>query len=340
MKRCIDIAGGGLGQVAPNPMVGCVIVHERIIIGEGHHEKFGEAHAEVNAINSVHHKSLLKSSTLYVNLEPCNHQGKTPPCSDFIIENKIPKVVIGAIDSNSLVQGKGMEKLSKAGIDVKMGILEKECRELNKRFFTFHEKKRPYIILKWAETLDGFIAQIENDKSKTASRVSSDESLKLVHKWRSEEQAIMVGTTTVLADNPKLTVRHMQGRNPVRITIDKHLKISSDYNLLDKSVPTIIFTNEEKASVENLEYVKIDFEREMIQQIINELYKREIQSMIVEGGTKLLNSFLEKNLWDEMRVFVSKKEFAKGVKAPALSVKPFQNEKIGTDVLFFYRNSN
>lgn len=339
IRRCIELAKQGFGNVAPNPMVGCTIVHNGIVIGEGCHEKYGEAHAEVNAIHSVHHKNLLKDSTLYINLEPCAHYGHTPPCSDLIIENKIRRVVVGTTDTHPLVKGKGIEKLRNAGVEVKVGTLEKECRELNKRFFTFHEKKRPYIILKWAQTSDNFIAT-ENKKPTALGRISSDESLKLVHRWRSEETAIMVGTTTVLADNPQLTVRHVQGRNPIRITLDKHLKISSGFHLLDKSVPTVIFTCEEKASDTNLEYVKVDFENNMAEQILSELYKRNIQSLLVEGGTKLLESFIEKNLWDEARIFVSDKKIEKGVFAPALSIPPFYNEKIGSDILFFHKNNS
>lgn len=337
IKRCLELAMHGLGNVAPNPMVGCVIMHNGIVIGEGYHEKFGEAHAEVNAINSVHHKNLLKDSTLYVNLEPCAHFGKTPPCSDLIIENKIKYVVIGTTDTSPVVKGKGIEKLIKAGVDVKVGILEKECREINKRFFIFHEKKRPYVILKWAQTLDNFIA-VENNKPQTSGYIGSDESLKLVHQWRSEEQAIMVGTTTVLADNPKLTVRRVEGKNPIRITLDKHLKISSDFNLFDRTVPTIIFTCETKTSETNLEYVTIDFENNMMEQILSELHNRNIQSVIVEGGTKLLDSFIEKNLWDEARIFVSGKKFEKGVLAPQLSAPSFHHSKIGSDILFFHKN--
>ncbi len=340
MKRCIELAKQGFGKVAPNPMVGCVVVHNGIVIGEGYHQKLGDAHAEVNAINSVHHRTLLQDAALYTNLEPCLHFGRTPPCTNLIIENKIKQVIIGTTDTNPLVKGKGIEKLINAGVDVKVGTLEKECRELNKRFFIFHEKKRPYIILKWAQTLNNFIAETGSDKTKTTKYVGSDESLKVVHQWRNEEAAIMVGTTTVLADNPQLTVRHILGKNPIRITLDKHLKISSDFHLLDKSVRTIIFTCETKTSETNLEYVQIDFDNNMVGQVLHELHQRNIQSVIIEGGSKLLNSFIENNLWDEARVFVSEKKFEKGVEAPLLSTKPLHNEKIGNDILFFYNNPN
>jgi diaminohydroxyphosphoribosylaminopyrimidine deaminase/5-amino-6-(5-phosphoribosylamino)uracil reductase len=339
MQQCLLLAVKGLGKVAPNPMVGCVIVHDGEIIGEGYHQQYGLAHAEVNAINSVQNKELLKRSTLYVNLEPCSHYGKTPPCADLIIENKIPNVVIGSLDLNSLVNGKGIEKLTKAGINVIEGVLEEECVKLNKRFFIFHEKKRPYIILKWAQTTDGFIdAKRDNESSLKALQISNQESRKLVHQWRSLEQAIMVGTNTALLDNPQLTVRELKGANPLRITIDKWLRIPKEYHLLDKSTPTIIFTAVDATSVSNLEYVKIDFEQAIIPQILNELYNRSIQSLIVEGGEQLLNSFIEIDSWDEARVFISDKKIVNGVKVPVLKSNPVSKENINGDKLFtFFR---
>ncbi len=338
MQRCIGLGAQALGKAAPNPLVGCVIVHNGIVIGEGYHENYGEAHAEANAIASVHHKNLLKESTLYVNLEPCSHFGKTPPCSDLIIENKIPYVVTGCVDSNPLVKGKGIEKLVKAGIDVKTGVLEKECRELNRRFFTWHEKKRPYIILKWAQTQDGFIGKIENDRSQTTSYFTSEESLKLVHRMRSEEQAIMAGTNTILLDNPMLTVRRVPGRNPLRITFDRHLKIPPHFHILDKTVPTLIFTAEDKPSEPNLEYARVDFNQDLLAAVLAELHKREIQSVIVEGGEKLLNSFIEKVLWDEVRVFTADKKFLAGVNAPKVTGQVVSEFKIENDKITICRN--
>ena len=238
LNKCIEIARLGIGNVSPNPMVGSVIVYKGEVIGEGYHEKYGSDHAEVNAINSVKDKSLLSKSTLYVNLEPCSHFGKTPPCSDLIIKHRIPKVVIGCIDTYSKVAGTGIGYMRNAGIDVKVGIMEKESRELNKRFFTFHEKKRPYIILKWAESKDGFIAP----KHQTEPFwMTSSKSKILVHKWRSEEDAILVGRITAEKDNPSLTVREVKGKNPIRIVIDKDLKLSSDLNLFDSNTKTLIF---------------------------------------------------------------------------------------------------
>lgn len=337
MQQCILLALKGFGKVAPNPMVGCVIVHDGKIIGEGYHQQYGQAHAEVNAIKSVENKELLLKSTLYVNLEPCSHYGKTPPCADLIIEYKIPNVVIGSIDSNSVVNGRGIEKLTKAGINVTEGILEAECKELNKRFFTFHEKKRPYIILKWAQTTDGFIDAKRNEESPgKALQISNAGSRKRVHQWRSQEQAIMVGTNTALLDNPQLTVRDWHGENPLRITIDKWLRIPKQNYLFDKSTPTLIFTALNEVSVPNLEFVKIDFEQAILPQILNELYKRSIQSLLIEGGEQLLNSIIDIDSWDEARVFISNKKIEKGVKAPLLKMDPVSKENINGDKLFTF----
>jgi diaminohydroxyphosphoribosylaminopyrimidine deaminase/5-amino-6-(5-phosphoribosylamino)uracil reductase len=337
LKRCLDLAVKGLGKVAPNPMVGCVIVHEGTIIGEGYHHQYGKAHAEVNAIESVENKELLKNSTLYVNLEPCSHFGKTPPCADLIIQHKIPYVVIGSVDSNSLVCGTGIKKLIEAKIDVKVGVLEDECRKLNKRFFTYHEKKRPFIILKWAQSADGFIDIIrhEEDKKKPI-QISNSDSKKLLHLWRSQEQAIMVGTNTALLDNPQLTVRDIAGKNPLRITIDKWLRIPKHFHLFDQSTPTLIFTAAEAASTHNLEYVKIDFDNSIIPQILEELYKRQIQSIIIEGGEQLINSFIDTDMWDAARVFISEKKLGSGINAPKLNVQPVVRENISGDKLLFY----
>ncbi len=337
IKRCLDLAVKGLGQVAPNPMVGCVIVCDGEIIGEGYHEQYGQAHAEVNAVNSVKDKSLLKKSTLYVNLEPCSHFGKTPPCADLIIEHKIPYVVIGSIDSNSLVSGKGIEKLAKAGVDVKSGTLEDDCKKLNKRFFTYHEKKRPYIILKWAQTADGFIDVKRNEEGTSKPiQISNSDSKKLLHLWRSQEQAIMIGTNTALLDNPQLTVREVEGKNPLRITVDKWLRIPKQFNLFDKTTPTLIFTSVNEPSQTNLEFVQVDFEKAVIPQMLDELYKRNIQSLIVEGGENILNSFIDAGLWDSARVFISEKTLGKGVSAPIMQQQAIIKENISGDKLLFY----
>ncbi len=321
MKLCLDLARKGLGSVAPNPMVGSVIVVNKKIIATGYHEQYGGAHAEVNAINSVLDKKLLEQSTLYVNLEPCSHFGKTPPCVDLIIKSKIPRVVIGCLDVFAKVNGRGIKKLKKAGIDVRVGVLEKECKMLNKTFFTYHQKKRPYIILKWAQTADGFI-DIERSfsSSKKAIKISDKQNKIAGHKLRSETQAIMVGTNTALLDNPHLTTRLVKGKNPLRIVIDRDLKIPRHFNLLDKNVLTLVFTAEEAKSEHNLEFVKINFQKNILPQILKELYKREIQSLMVEGGAKLLNSFIENNLFDEVRVFTAKKKIKHGVKAPNLKL--------------------
>lgn len=339
MKHCLDLAVQGLGSVAPNPMVGCVIVSDGEIIGEGYHQKYGEAHAEVNAISSVKDKELLKKSILYVNLEPCSHFGKTPPCADLIIEHKIPNVVIGSIDSNVLVSGKGIKKLEEAGISVTVGVLEADCRKLNKRFFTYQEKKRPYVILKWAQTADGFIDVKRHEESTSKPiQISNSDSKKLLHLWRSQEQAIMIGTNTALLDNPQLTVREVKGKNPLRITIDKWLRIPKHFYLFDKSTPTLVFTSSEEPSQTNLDFVKIDFDQEIIPQVLNELYKRNIQSLIVEGGENILNNFIDANLWDSARVFISDKKLEKGVSAPVLKKEPVVKENISGDKLLFYVN--
>lgn len=337
MLRCIQLAKQGFGNVAPNPLVGSVIVYEQNIIGEGYHQQYGQAHAEVNAVNAVENKELLSKSTLYVNLEPCSHYGKTPPCTDLIIKYRIPNVVIGSLDFNSIVNGRGIEKLVKAGINVTVGVLEEECKELNKRFFTFHQKKRPYIILKWAQTADEFIdAKRHSGSAEKALQISNAESRKLLHQWRSEEQAIMVGTNTALLDNPQLTVREYKGRNPLRICIDKWLRIPEQYYLFDRSTPTLIFTAIEKNSEINLEFVKINFELPVIPQIMNELFIRNVQSIIIEGGEQLLTAFIESGIWDEARVFIADKIIGKGVKAPQLKIVPKSEENINGDRLLVF----
>lgn len=339
MSRCLDLARLGIADVSPNPMVGCVIVYQEKIIGEGYHKKYGEAHAEVNAINSVKNLELLKESTLYVTLEPCAHHGLTPPCSDLIVAKKIPKVVIGTLDPFAEVAGKGIEKLHKAGIEVEIGILEKECREINKRFFTFHEKNRPYIILKWAQTLDGFIdIERESDNYGKPTWITGDLALRLVHKIRSEEDAILVGRKTVEKDNPSLTVRHWTGENPVRLVTDKNLQLSNDLNLFDNSEKTFVFNSVKDSEEKNLAYIKLKSSKNSISQILDELHSRKILSVIVEGGKQLLESFIKANLWDEAHLFTGNKFFYKGVNAPQLPGKFNVSEDLDSDQLFIFKN--
>ncbi|SEP54996.1 bifunctional diaminohydroxyphosphoribosylaminopyrimidine deaminase/5-amino-6-(5-phosphoribosylamino)uracil reductase RibD [Flavobacterium urocaniciphilum] len=338
MKRCLQLAKNGLGTTYPNPLVGSVVVYEGKIIGEGWHKKAGEPHAEVNAINSVKDKSLLKKSTIYVNLEPCSHFGKTPPCANLIIEHQIPKVVIGCIDSFSEVAGKGIEKLTNAGCEVILNVLEKECLAINKRFFTFHNKKRPYIILKWAESADGFIAPLEKE-TKTSIAISNVYSRQLVHKYRSEEQAILVGTHTVLEDNPSLDTRDWFGSNPIRIILDKSGKISDDYQIKNKKNPTIIFTEQENClNSENCIYENLTFDKNLIFNIMDFLFEKGIQSIIIEGGTQTLQHFIDDNLWDEARVFISENELVTGIKKPVFSEKCNQKHLIEKNQLKIYSN--
>jgi diaminohydroxyphosphoribosylaminopyrimidine deaminase/5-amino-6-(5-phosphoribosylamino)uracil reductase len=329
MQRCINLAQKGKGRVAPNPMVGSIIVYNGKVIGEGYHERFGSHHAEVNAINSVKDKSFLSECTLYVNLEPCSHFGKTPPCSDLIIKYKIPKVVIGSIDTYSEVSGTGIEKMRKAGIDVKVKVMNNESRELNKRFFTFHEKKRPYIIFKWAESKDGFIAP--NNQTEPFW-MTSKESKKLVHKWRSEEDAILIGRITAEKDNPSLTVREIKGDNPIRIVIDKDLKLSANLNLFNSESETIIVNAMKSENQSNNSYTKIEFNN-FINNTLKELHKQKIQSIIIEGGTTTIQSFINKDIWDEARIFTTNKEINNGIKAPRINGKILSETKIDTDSL-------
>jgi diaminohydroxyphosphoribosylaminopyrimidine deaminase / 5-amino-6-(5-phosphoribosylamino)uracil reductase len=337
MQRCLDLALLGIGDVAPNPMVGCVIVHEGVIIGEGYHMKYGEPHAEVNAIHSVKNPELLLESTLYVSLEPCAHFGKTPPCSDLIIESRIPKVVIGTVDPFAEVAGKGIERMKNAGIEVEVGLLEKESRSLNRRFFTFHEKKRPYIILKWAQTLDGFIDTDRTEKQHP-TWITNALAKRLVHKQRSEESAILIGTNTAEYDNPALTVREWTGAQPIRMVIDRIGRLNPELHIFDGNVPTWVFTAIERPDSENLKFITLDFNQNILPQMMAELYQREILSVIVEGGSELLNSFLEINLWDEAFVYTGNQFFGKGVAAPHISGKTIAYRKLDDCKLHVFRN--
>lgn len=326
IKRCIEIAKNGLGSTRPNPMVGSLIVHNNQIIGEGYTSAYGGNHAEVNAINSVIDKSLLKSSTLYVTLEPCSHYGKTPPCSDLIITHQIPNVVIGCIDDNKKVAGKGIRKLKEAGCCVKVGVLEDTCKRHHKRFFTFHNKKRPYIILKWAETSDGFIAPKAKNQQKPVW-ITNEFSRQLVHKWRAEEQAILVGTHTVIQDNPSLTTRDWTGLHPIRLVIDKESKLSKSYAVFNNEAQTISINKE-----------AIDFSKNVAQGISDLLFKDDITSVIIEGGAKTLQSFIDENLWDEARVFTGPTSFESGIKAPSFSGSLTTEKQIIKDILKIYIN--
>lgn len=340
IKRCIELAQNGFGTTYPNPMVGSVIVYEGKIIGEGWHKKAGEPHAEVNAVRSVKDKSLLKKATIYVSLEPCSHFGKTPPCCDLIISNKIPNVVVGTVDPNEKVAGRGIKRLIENGINVTVGVLEDECNELNKRFFTFHQKKRPYIILKWAESQDGFLApeKIDNQERKPVW-ITNQYSRQLVHKWRSEEQAILVGTQTVIDDNPKLNTRDWSGNNPVRVVLDQNNRISKDSFVFDESATTIVFTkSENNISTENTIFEKIDFNENIVSQILDILYKHQIQSIIIEGGRQTLQAFIESDLWDEARIFIGTSTFEKGVKAPIIQKSNIFKTTIQNDELLYIRN--
>ena len=337
MHRCLELAVKGLGNVAPNPMVGCVIVYNGAIIGEGYHQKYGEAHAEVNAIASVTDKNLLKESMVYVSLEPCSHHGKTPPCSDLLIAHKVKRVVIGCLDTNPLVAGKGIEKLRNAGIEVITGVLENEARELNKRFFTYHEKKRPYIILKWAQTKDGFISKIP-PFTKEENWITNGESKKLVHTWRAQEQAILIGTTTALLDNPALTVRLTGGKNPIRILIDKDLKVPIASAIFSNEAETIVVTEKNQSSKNNIIYHQIDFTKDITTQILDFLYDKKITSLIIEGGAHTLQSFIDKGLWDEARIFIGNKYFKTGIKAPVVNSNSSCKQMIGDDELHILVN--
>ena len=334
IDKCIRLARKGALDVSPNPMVGCVIVNDGEIIGEGYHKEYGKNHAEVNAINSVNDKSLLKNSILYVNLEPCCHHGKTPPCTDLIIKYNIPKVVIGCIDTFSKVSGQGIKKLKDNSVEVIYGVLEKDCIELNKRFFCYHIKKRPYIILKWAKSKDNFIAPINQEKP---FWMTCEKSKKLVHSWRAEEDAILVGRKTVVADNPSLTVRMSAGKNPLRIVIDKELKLNEKSNVFDDQAETIVFNNIKSTIVDKTTYLKADFNN-LNQDILNQLYNRDILSVIIEGGAITINSFIEKNLYDEIRVFTTDKILKKGVNSPELpDINLIETSIINNDKLEVYK---
>jgi diaminohydroxyphosphoribosylaminopyrimidine deaminase/5-amino-6-(5-phosphoribosylamino)uracil reductase len=340
MQRCIELALSGMGNVSPNPMVGAVVVHNDRIIGEGYHQKYGEAHAEVNAINQVmaNHANaaeLLKQSAIYVSLEPCAHYGKTPPCADLIIKHQIPRAIIGCRDPFAEVDGKGMEKLAAAGITLTTGVLEKECRWLNRRFFTRVQKHRPYLILKWARTTDDFFAPADGSRF----WISGPESRRLVHRWRGEEDAVLVGKNTVVIDDPQLTVRFGGGKNPKRVAIDRRLELDRNLNLFDDSAETLIF-NEIKTDIDgNIKYIALeDFDRYVPQYILYQLYLQDIQSVIIEGGAATLNTFIEAGLWDEARIFTGQVYLKSGINSPAIKGKVFDELPVGNDKLLILVN--
>lgn len=334
MARCIQIATNGLGNTYPNPFVGSVIVHQNQIIGEGFTSAYGGSHAEVNAINSVKNQNLLEDSTLFVSLEPCAHFGKTPPCCDLIIQKKIPRVVVGTLDPFAKVNGEGIKRMQANGIDVKVGILEKDCLELNRRFFTFHQKKRPYIILKWAETTDAYFAP----KSAEQKWITNVYSKQLVHWWRTQEQAIIVGKNTALIDNPQLNARLINKHSPIRLLIDQHLQIPNDFHLYDQSVKSIIFNSIKDEIDDEIYFKQINFNQNILPQVLKILYQENIQSVIVEGGVKTLNAFIEQNIWDEARILSSNEFWNDGIKSPELKGSLLIQKTILNDKLRIIRN--
>ena len=330
MQRALDLAERGKGTVRPNPLVGCVLVHEGNIIGEGYHEQYGGPHAEVNAIASVTDPNLLTDATAYVSLEPCSHWGKTPPCANLLVEKGIKSVVVATLDPNPLVAGKGVKLLEQAGISVQVGLLEQEARWQNRRFFCQQEKHRPYLILKWAQTQDGFIAR-ENFDSKW---ISGTQSRQLVHQWRAEEQAILVGKNTALHDNPRLNVRDWTGSDPIRVVLDSKLELPADLHLFDQQIPTLCYTTRKSEKLTNLEWVKLP--QISLEALLADLHARQIQSVLIEGGSQTIHQFLAAGLWDEARVFTAPIEFERGIAAPQLTQTPAESHAIGEDQLDLY----
>lgn len=335
IQRCLDLAINAKGHVAPNPMVGCVIVYNDKIIGEGYHQAFGKAHAEVNAINNVKDKSLLNQSTLYVNLEPCAHHGKTPPCADLIIKHNIPNVIIGTVDIYNEVAGKGIEKLKNAGIHVKVDVLKDKCVALNKEFFVFHQKKRPLITLKWAQSRDGFVY----NPTLKDNWITNDLNKQLVHQWRAHHKAILVGYNTVLNDNPYLTVRLVKGKNPLRIVFDKYLDLNKQFNIFNTDAETLILNYKSSHQDKNLTYLKVDSKNEL-NDLFAYCYHQGISSIFVEGGTKILQKFIAAGCWDEAFVFSGNRTFKEGLKAPVIQGTLVDTKTIGSDILNIYKNDS
>jgi len=343
IKRCFELAKKGLGRTSPNPAVGSVIVYQNKIIGEGYTSPYGGNHAEVNAIDSTKDKSLLRQSTIYVSLEPCNHFGKTPPCSDLIVKHKIPNVVIGCIDPFEKVAGTGIEKLKANGCNVIVGVLEQESIDSNKRFFTYQNKQRPYIVLKWAETKDKFISPhvslLPKGEEAKPIWITNKYSQQLVHKWRAEEDAILIGTNTALNDNPKLNVRNWVGKHPVRIVLDRDLRIPKNYHIYNGLVRTIILTEKKKQSNDSVTFEQIDFSENIAIQICNVLNEYKLTSVFIEGGKQTLETFIEADLWDEARIFIGDTSFNRGLKAPTIKGKIISETGIMGDLLKIIRNA-
>ena len=338
MRRCVDLASAAAGYTAPNPMVGAVIVCDGRIIGEGFHRQYGESHAEVNAIRSVRDTKLLERSTLYVNLEPCSHDGHTPSCADFIIANRITHVVVGSFDPNPLVSGQGIAKLRAAGCQVTEHVLEEECDRLNIRFLTYHRKHRPYITLKWAQTDDGFIDVIRDRN--TVGRptwITGWYEQTLTHKWRAEEQAVMVGANTALADNPMLSMRRWNGRQPLRLVLDRRLRLPASLHLFDETQPTWVFTEQRQTDTPQATYIRVPFDPQLPHHILDALYHRHVISVLIEGGTRLLQTFIDAGLWDEARIFTGKTSFGDGVKAPVMPVLPAEEYLCGDSRLRIFK---
>lgn len=340
MDRCLQLAKLGQGHTATNPMVGSVLVHDGVIIGEGYHEQYGQAHAEVNCLASVkpEHVPLIEHSTLYVSLEPCAHLGKTPPCADLIVEKRVPRVVIGCRDPFPLVDGKGIEKLQAAGVDVVLGVLEEECRELNKRFFTFHTQHRPYIVLKWAQTSDGSIANGNYGRLQISNPMTN----RLVHRWRSEEMGILVGTNTALFDDPELTTRLWPGANPVRLVVDMGLRLPASLKLFDGEHRTIVFNKLRHSEHYNLLYYQVTDDVSLVHQVVHALYQLKIQSVLVEGGAALLQSFIDEGMWDEARIITNESlSVSKGLPAPRIREARIRHvEDIATDRIRYYTHTS
>lgn len=340
MQRCLQLAEMGRYTCSPNPMVGSVLVYQDRIIAEGWHHKAGEAHAERKALLQVEDETLLQNSTLYVSLEPCSHYGRTPPCASLIVEKKIPKVVVASLDSNPLVAGKGLEMLRQHGIEVISGVLEQEARELNKKFYTYHEKKRPYILLKWAQSADGFIASIKEGNPKPLA-ISNAFSNRKVHLLRAEYDAILVGSNTAITDNPKLDVRHVKGKNPLRILIDRNLKTPKDHHLIEGKQTTWILNQQREGDFNNKYYKKYPMENwDWLEDFLKDLHQAQIQSLMVEGGREVLQAFIDKNLWDEAQLISNPKLFlSEGVKSPVIAKNLlFYKEKILGDNWEFFKN--
>lgn len=334
MHRCLQLAALGKGNVAPNPMVGAVIVHEGKIIGEGYHEQFGGPHAEVNAVNSVENQELLKECTIYVTLEPCSHFGKTPPCANLLVEKQFKRVVIGTLDAHAKVYKKGVKRLEDNGIDVTVGVCEQECMELNRAFFTYHEKKRPYVLLKWAQTQNGLIDNTSG-KQGEVSWISAPETQVKVHQWRSEFQSIMVGKNTVLNDDPSLTVRAFHGKNPIRIVLDSSAELPSTAKIFNEEATTVVLNTQKSSSEGSISFVQLKNLKPS--SVLKALYEMDIQSVLVEGGRKTLQSFIDANLWDEARIITGNTEFESGTSAPTIHGHQIREESFFADHISYLR---